>query len=89
LLLGAKWPRLQLPVSRFSPCPQSLTVLAAHPKLNYTPDERKLFGQLFRECDESGTNIVTGDAAVKLFQRSRIAEAVLGEVRVAMSKPPC
>jgi epidermal growth factor receptor substrate 15 len=50
-------------------------------KLNYTPDERRLFAQLFTQCDPEGSTIVTGDAAVKLFQRTRVSEHVLGEVR--------
>jgi hypothetical protein len=53
---------------------------AARPKLNYTPEERSLFGRLFRECDTDGTNVVTGEAAVRMFQRSRISEQVLSEV---------
>jgi epidermal growth factor receptor substrate 15 len=50
-------------------------------KQNYTPDELRFFGQLFKQCDTEGAGIVTGEAAVKLFQRTRLSEQVLGEVR--------
>ncbi|KAF2667098.1 hypothetical protein BT63DRAFT_442100 [Microthyrium microscopicum] len=49
-------------------------------KQNYTPDERQLFGRLFRECDTEGSGIVTGEAAVRMFQRSRLNEQVLSEI---------
>lgn len=53
----------------------------ASAKLNFTPDERALFGRLFRECDPEGSTVVTGEAAVRMFQRSRLSEQVLSEVR--------
>jgi epidermal growth factor receptor substrate 15 len=62
--------------------------LAVHPKLNYTPDERSLFGQLFRDCDPEGTGVVTGEAAVKLFQKTKVSEQILGEVREVLFLRP-
>jgi hypothetical protein len=52
----------------------------AHPKLNLLPEERRMFGQLFKDCDTESTGVVTGEAAVKLLQRTHLSEQVLGEV---------
>jgi epidermal growth factor receptor substrate 15 len=53
---------------------------ASHPKLNYTPDERRFFGQLFAQCDTDNTGVITGETAVNLLQRTRLPEQKLGEV---------
>jgi epidermal growth factor receptor substrate 15 len=64
-----------------------LPVANAHPNLNLNPQERQLYGQLFKQCDAEEGGIVTGEAAVKLFQRTRLSEQVLGEVRRPASSP--
>jgi epidermal growth factor receptor substrate 15 len=59
-----------------------LRIPGAHPKLNLLPEERRLFGQLFKDCDTENTGVVTGEAAVKLLQRTMLSEQVLGEVGI-------
>ncbi|KAF2397204.1 hypothetical protein EJ06DRAFT_166024 [Trichodelitschia bisporula] len=52
-----------------------------HTKLiNLTPEEKRLYGQLFKQADTKGDNIVTGEIAVKLFNRTRLSEHTLGEI---------
>ncbi|OAA58201.1 EF hand domain protein [Cordyceps fumosorosea ARSEF 2679] len=54
---------------------------AAQPNLNLTPDEKRLYGQLFRQADTDGVGVVTGDVAVTFFDKTRLDSRVLGEVR--------
>ena len=49
--------------------------------LNLTPEEKRVFGQLFKQADSEGLGVVTGEVAVKFFERTRLPPAVLGEVR--------
>lgn len=51
-----------------------------HPDLHLTPEERRLFGQLFSAADSDNLGVVTGEVAVKFFERTRLSPAVLGEV---------
>ena len=51
-----------------------------HPNLHLTPDERRLFGQLFSAADSDKIGVVTGEVAVKFFEKTRLSPAVLGEV---------
>lgn len=53
---------------------------AATPNLNLTPDEKRLYGQLFRQADTDGVGVVTGDVAVGFFEKTRLDSTVLGEV---------
>jgi hypothetical protein len=41
-----------------------------------------VFGQLFRQADTDGLGVVTGEVAVKFFEKTRLEPRVLGEVRV-------
>jgi len=52
------------------------------PSLNLTPEEKRVFGQLFREADTDGLGVVTGEVAVKFFEKTRLEPRVLGEVRL-------
>lgn len=52
----------------------------AQASLNLTSDERRAFGQLFKQADPEGLGVVTGDAAVKFFEKTQLDSAVLGEV---------
>jgi epidermal growth factor receptor substrate 15 len=55
-------------------------VLVAAPSLNLTPDEKRVFGQLFRQADTEGLGVVTGEVAVKFFEKTRLEPRILGEV---------
>lgn len=39
-----------------------------------------MFGQLFRQADTDGLGVVTGEVAVKFFEKTRLEPRVLGEV---------
>jgi len=52
----------------------------AAPSLNLTPEEKRVFGQLFRQADTEGVGVVTGEVAVKFFEKTRLEPRVLGEV---------
>jgi epidermal growth factor receptor substrate 15 len=55
-------------------------ILLAAPSLNLTPEEKRVFGQLFRQADTEGIGVVTGEVAVKFFEKTRLEPRVLGEV---------
>lgn len=54
---------------------------AAVPNLNLTPEEKRVYGQLFRQADTDNVGVVTGEIAVKFFEKTRLDSRVLGEVR--------
>jgi hypothetical protein len=60
--------------------PGDADVLAAVPSLNLTPEEKRVFGQLFRQADTDGLGVVTGEVAVKFFEKTRLEPRILGEV---------
>jgi len=41
-----------------------------------------VFGQLFREADKESIGVVTGEVAVKFFEKTRLEPRILGEVSV-------
>ena len=51
-----------------------------HPNLHLSPEERRLFGQLFAAADSEKIGVVTGEVAVKFFEKTRLPPDVLGEV---------
>lgn len=51
-----------------------------HPNLNLSPEERRYFGQLFTAADTDKIGVVTGEVAVKFFEKTRLPPATLGEV---------
>ncbi|KAI1099628.1 hypothetical protein F4804DRAFT_321372 [Jackrogersella minutella] len=53
---------------------------AAAPTLILSPEEKRAYGQLFREADIEGAGIVTGDVAVKFFEKTRLDSRILGEI---------
>lgn len=63
------------------------------PNLNLTPEEKRVYGQLFRQADTESVGVVTGDVAVKFFEKTRLDSRVLGEVSstklVAYRKVSC
>ncbi|KAH8786626.1 hypothetical protein BGZ57DRAFT_940170 [Hyaloscypha finlandica] len=50
------------------------------PTLNLTPEEKRVFGQLFREADKENIGVVTGEVAVKFFEKTRLEPRILGEI---------
>ncbi|KAM0276927.1 hypothetical protein ACHAQH_006258 [Verticillium albo-atrum] len=44
---------------------------AAGSNLNLTPEEKRVFGQLFRQADTDSVGVVTGEIAVKFFDKTR------------------
>ena len=51
-----------------------------NPNLHLSPEERRIFGQLFAAADTEKLNVITGEVAVKFFEKTRLPSAVLGEV---------
>ncbi|ELQ38625.1 EF hand domain-containing protein [Pyricularia oryzae Y34] len=43
-------------------------------------DEKRYYGQLFRQADTDGVGVVTGDVAVKFFDKTRLESRILGEI---------
>lgn len=58
----------------------SAAIVEQHPNLHLSPEERRLFGQLFTAADSEKIGVVTGEVAVKFFEKTRLAPDVLGEV---------
>jgi hypothetical protein len=59
---------------------QLLTDDALGPNLNLTPEEKRVYGQLFRQADSDNVGVVTGEVAVKFFEKTRLDSRILGEV---------
>jgi epidermal growth factor receptor substrate 15 len=52
--------------------------------LNLSADEKRVYGQLFRQADTDNVGVVTGEIAVKFFEKTRLDSRILGEVSGAM-----
>ncbi|KAK3900548.1 hypothetical protein C8A05DRAFT_35809 [Staphylotrichum tortipilum] len=50
------------------------------PNLNLTPEEKRVYGQLFRQADTDSVGVVTGEIAVKFFEKTRLDSRILGEI---------
>ncbi|QSZ34156.1 hypothetical protein DSL72_005744 [Monilinia vaccinii-corymbosi] len=50
------------------------------PILNLSPEEKRVFGQLFRQADTENIGVVTGEVAVKFFEKTRLEPRILGEI---------
>ncbi|CAD6443294.1 fecf3476-7cb4-41c4-a840-cb1daf72ee50 [Sclerotinia trifoliorum] len=50
------------------------------PALNLSPEEKRVFGQLFRQADTENIGVVTGEVAVKFFEKTRLEPRILGEI---------
>ncbi|KAF7551073.1 hypothetical protein G7Z17_g5296 [Cylindrodendrum hubeiense] len=57
----------------------------AAPNLNLSPEEKRAYGQLFRQADTDNVGVVTGEVAVKFFDKTRLNSHVLGELALASS----
>ncbi|KAF9870480.1 UBA/TS-N domain-containing protein [Colletotrichum karsti] len=53
---------------------------AAVPNLNLNAEEKRFYGQLFRQADTEGVGVVTGETAVKFFEKTRLDSRILGEI---------
>ncbi|EQB53253.1 UBA/TS-N domain-containing protein [Colletotrichum gloeosporioides Cg-14] len=56
------------------------SVDAAVPNLNLNAEEKRLYGQLFRQADSDSVGVVTGETAVKFFEKTRLDSRILGEI---------
>lgn len=54
--------------------------ISGHPSLNLTAEEKRVYGQLMKDADPDGFGAVSGDIAVKFFERTKLAPDVLGQV---------
>ena len=52
-----------------------------------TPEEKRLYGQLFRIADADQLGVITGPVAVEFFKKSGLSPALLAEVSKHPSKP--
>ncbi|KXJ97411.1 hypothetical protein Micbo1qcDRAFT_191890 [Microdochium bolleyi] len=50
------------------------------PNLNLTPEEKRVYGQLFRQADTDNVGVVTGEIAVKFFEKTKLESRILGEI---------
>ncbi|KAH8716872.1 hypothetical protein GQ44DRAFT_624617 [Phaeosphaeriaceae sp. PMI808] len=50
------------------------------PILNLTQDEKRIFQYLFQQADTEKLGVITGEIAVKFFERTKLAPAILGEI---------
>ncbi|KAI9652443.1 MAG: hypothetical protein M1831_006786 [Alyxoria varia] len=48
--------------------------------LNLTPEEKRAYGHLFQQADPEGLGVVTGDVAVKFFEKTKLDPGVLGQI---------
>ncbi|KAJ9616923.1 hypothetical protein H2200_000643 [Cladophialophora chaetospira] len=53
---------------------------SGHPNLNLTAEEKRVYGQLLKEADPDGFGAVSGDVAVKFFERTKLQPDVLGQI---------
>ena len=51
------------------------------PNLNLSPEEKRVFGQLFQQADTDNIGVVTGESAVKFFEKTKLPSTTLGEAR--------
>ncbi|OLL24826.1 putative calcium-binding protein [Neolecta irregularis DAH-3] len=63
----------------------SIRALSSHsdssaPPPSLSAEERRAFGTLFRAADVDNLGVVTGDVAVRFFERSGLPPAILGEI---------
>ncbi|GAW22019.1 hypothetical protein ANO14919_115530 [Xylariales sp. No.14919] len=50
------------------------------PNLNLSPEEKRVYGLLFRQADTENVGVVTGEVAVQFFEKTRLDSRVLGEI---------
>ncbi|GKU11976.1 unnamed protein product [Fusarium langsethiae] len=50
------------------------------PNLNLSPDEKRTYGQLFRQADSESVGVVVGEIAVRFFHKTGLDSRILGEI---------
>ncbi|SPJ76400.1 related to EDE1 protein [Fusarium torulosum] len=50
------------------------------PNLNLSPDEKRTYGQLFRQADSDSVGVVVGEIAVRFFHKTGLDSRILGEI---------
>ncbi|KAI0873895.1 hypothetical protein GGS24DRAFT_461561 [Hypoxylon argillaceum] len=50
------------------------------PNLNLSPEEKRVYGLLFRQADTESVGVVTGEIAVQFFEKTRLDSRILGEI---------
>lgn len=68
-----------LPRDRLVIC-RNADFLVAAPNLNLSPEEKRTYGQLFRQADSDSVGVVVGEIAVKFFHKTGLDSRILGEV---------
>lgn len=53
---------------------------AGQPNLNLTPEEKRVYYQLFQTADKTNLGVVTGEVAVSFFERTGLPPDVLGQI---------
>lgn len=82
---GGKTTALQQLLCWLSRLRKLLTMcIAGHPNLNLTSEEKRVYGQFFKAADPDGFEVVSGDVAVKFFEKTRLPPDVLGQVRLGV-----
>ena len=57
-----------------------------HPNLNLTPEEKRVFYQLFQAADKTNLGVITGEVAITFFEKTNLPADILGLVS---SCSPC
>ncbi|KAM0426990.1 hypothetical protein ACHAPT_007888 [Fusarium lateritium] len=52
----------------------------AAPNLNLSSEEKRTYGQLFRQADSDSVGVVVGEIAVKFFHKTGLDSRILGEI---------
>lgn len=50
------------------------------PNLNLTPEEKRVFYQLFQAADTTNLGVITGEVAVPFFEKTKLPAETLGLV---------
>jgi hypothetical protein len=56
-------------------------LISGHANLNLTPEEKRVFFQLFQAADKTKLGVVTGEIAVPFFEKTKLSPETLGVVR--------
>lgn len=57
-----------------------LAFFPGHPNLNLSTEEKRVYTTLLKEADPDGFGAVSGDVAVKFFERTKLPPEILGQV---------
>lgn len=48
--------------------------------MSLSPEEKRYYGQLFKTADSQRMGVITGDVAVKFFEKSGLSAGTLGQI---------